>query len=52
MYIPITLFVLNCAANSPMGLKVGKLLGTQQKKKKSPFLHDLFQNGVKSIDPL
>ena len=32
MYIPITLFVLKCAANSLVGLKVCKLLGSRQKK--------------------
>ena len=50
MYIPITLFVLKCAANSLMGLKVCKLLGTRQKKLKLQFLHDFFKNGIKSID--
>ena len=50
MYIPITLLVLKCAANSLMGLKVYKLLGSRPKKSKSQFQHDFFQNGTKSID--
>ena len=32
MYIPITLFVLKLSANSLIGLKVCKLLGTRPKK--------------------
>ena len=32
MYLPITIFVLKCAVNFIMGLKVCKLLGTRPKK--------------------
>ena len=43
MYIPTTLFVSKLSANSFMGLKVCKLLGTRQKKIKITISTLFFQ---------
>ena len=49
MYIPITLFELKLSANSLMGLKVCKLLGTRPKKIKITISTWFFFNRAKSL---
>ena len=50
MYISITQFVIECAANSLIDLKVRKLLGTRRKKLKSPFFFMIFLIRIKSYE--